>query len=158
MSQGGVDQWTQSGGTAVSLFVAQWEANQGKADAVVAKLRRFLPQAQSEPNVKLFLIGQGNDNPAQLLFCELFESQDAFRIRQASTSRASWRDKRFRFFPSENADDIRFYNQSAPKCGDRVRPRPARKGQYRLICAVRVELEVSTWRRGATVRRARQHP
>ena len=75
MSQGGVDQWTQSGGTAVSLFVAQWEANQGKADAVVAKLRRFLPQAQSEPNVKLFLIGQGNDNPAQLLFCELFESR-----------------------------------------------------------------------------------
>ena len=86
MSQGGVDQWTQSGGTAVSLFVAQWEANQGKADAVVAKLRRFLPQAQSEPNVKLFLIGQGNDNPAQLLFWELLESQDAFRIRQASTS------------------------------------------------------------------------
>jgi quinol monooxygenase YgiN len=84
MSQGGVDQWTQSGGTAVSLFVAQWEANQGKADAVVAKLRRFLPQAQSEPIVKLFLIGQGNDNPAQLLFCELFESQDAFLAHQAS--------------------------------------------------------------------------
>ena len=85
VSQGGVDQTTmdeipRDGGI---LVVAQWEANQGKADAVVVKLRRFLPQAQSEPNVKLFLIGQGNDNPAQLLFCELFESQDAFLVHQA---------------------------------------------------------------------------
>jgi quinol monooxygenase YgiN len=66
------------------LVVAQWEAKEGKADAVVATLRRFLPQAQSEPGVKLFLIGQGKDNPAQFLFYELFENDDAFLAHQAS--------------------------------------------------------------------------
>ncbi|MGO8909576.1 MAG: putative quinol monooxygenase [Bradyrhizobium sp.] len=66
------------------LVVAQWEAKEGKADAVVATLRRFLPQAQSEPGVKLFLIGQGKDNPAQFLFYELFENDDAFVAHQAS--------------------------------------------------------------------------
>ncbi len=66
------------------LVVAQWEAKEGKADAVVATLRRFLPQAQSEPGVKLFLIGQGKDNPAQFLFYELFANEDAFAAHQAS--------------------------------------------------------------------------
>jgi quinol monooxygenase YgiN len=66
------------------LVVAQWEAKEGKADAVVDTLRRFLPQAQSEPGVKLFLIGQGKENPAQFLFYELFENDDAFLAHQAS--------------------------------------------------------------------------
>jgi quinol monooxygenase YgiN len=66
------------------LVVAQWEAKQGKADAVVDTLRRFLPQAQSEPGVKLFLIGQGKENSAQFLFYELFENDDAFLAHQAS--------------------------------------------------------------------------
>jgi quinol monooxygenase YgiN len=66
------------------LVVAQWEAKEGKADAVVATLRRFLPQAQREPGVKLFLIGQGKDNPAQFLFYELFENDDAFLAHQTS--------------------------------------------------------------------------
>ena len=66
------------------LVVAQWEAKEGKADAVVATLRRFLPQAQSEPGVKLFLIGQGKDNPSQFLFYELFDNDDAFVAHQAS--------------------------------------------------------------------------
>jgi quinol monooxygenase YgiN len=66
------------------LVVAQWEAKEGKADAVVDTLRRFLPQAQSESGVKLFLIGQGKENPAQFLFYELFENDDAFLAHQAS--------------------------------------------------------------------------
>jgi quinol monooxygenase YgiN len=66
------------------LVVAQWEAKEGKADAVVDTLRRFLPQAQSEPGVKLFLIGQNKENPAQFLFYELFENDDAFEAHQAS--------------------------------------------------------------------------
>ena len=66
------------------LVVAQWEAKEGKADAVVDTLRRFLPQAQSESGVKLFLIGQNKENPAQFLFYELFENDDAFQAHQAS--------------------------------------------------------------------------
>jgi quinol monooxygenase YgiN len=66
------------------LVVAQWEAKEGKAEAVVDTLRRFLPQAQSEPGVKLFLIGQNKENPAEFLFYELFENDDAFVAHQAS--------------------------------------------------------------------------
>lgn len=80
MNQSAVNEIGRSG----VLVVAQWEAKEGKADAVVATLRRFLPQAQSEPGVKLFLIGQGRDNPAQFLFYELFENDDAFVAHQAS--------------------------------------------------------------------------
>jgi quinol monooxygenase YgiN len=54
------------------VVVAQWEAKPGQADAVLAILHRFLPQAQSDPGVKLFLISQGKDNPAQFLFYEVF--------------------------------------------------------------------------------------
>jgi len=66
------------------LVVAQWEAKEGKADAVVDTLRRFLPQAQSEPGVKLFLIGQGKENPAQFLFYELFVDDAALKAHQES--------------------------------------------------------------------------
>ena len=47
-------------------------------------LRRFLPQAQGEPGVKLFLIGRGKENPAQFLFYELFADAAAFAAHQAS--------------------------------------------------------------------------
>jgi quinol monooxygenase YgiN len=83
MSQTGMKQMNEiaSGGL---LVVAQWEAREGKEGAVVDTLRRFLPQAQSEPGVKLFLIGQARDNPAQFLFYELFDGEDAFVAHQAS--------------------------------------------------------------------------
>lgn len=82
MNQSAVNEIGRGGGI---LVVAQWEAKEGKADAVVEDtLRRFLPQAQSEPGVKLFLIGQGKDNPAQFQFYELFENDDAFLAHQAS--------------------------------------------------------------------------
>jgi quinol monooxygenase YgiN len=86
MSQSTMDQSTLneivSGGGL--LVVAQWEAKEGQADVVAAILRRYLPQAQSDTGVKLFLIGRGRDNPAQFLFYELFVDEAAFAAHQAS--------------------------------------------------------------------------
>lgn len=45
-------------------------------------LRGFLPEAQSEPGVKLFLISRGTENPAQFLFYELFRDEAAFKAHQ----------------------------------------------------------------------------
>jgi quinol monooxygenase YgiN len=66
------------------LVVAQWEAKQGEADKVAAILDRFLPEAQREPGVKLFLISRAKDNPAQFLFYELFRDEAAFKAHQDS--------------------------------------------------------------------------
>jgi quinol monooxygenase YgiN len=66
------------------LVVAQWEANDGQADNVADILDRFLPEAQSEPGVKLFLIGRNKDNPAKFLFYELFRDEAAFKAHQES--------------------------------------------------------------------------
>ncbi|GLR86921.1 putative quinol monooxygenase [Bradyrhizobium iriomotense] len=67
------------------LVVAQWEARREEADRVAEILRVFLPQAQSEPGVKLFLISRAKDNPAQFLFYELFRDEAAFKAHQEST-------------------------------------------------------------------------
>lgn len=66
------------------LVVAQWKAREGQADAVADILRRFLPQAQSEPGVRMFLISRGKDDPGQFLFYELFADEAAFAAHQAS--------------------------------------------------------------------------
>lgn len=66
------------------LVVAQWEAKAEEADRVAEILRSFLPQAQSEPGVKLFLISRATDNPAQFLFYELFRDEAAFKAHQDS--------------------------------------------------------------------------
>ena len=66
------------------LVVAQWEAKEGQADAVAEILHRYLPQAQSDPGVKLFLIGRARDNSAQFLFYELFADAAAYEAHQAS--------------------------------------------------------------------------
>jgi quinol monooxygenase YgiN len=66
------------------LVVAQWEANEGQADNVADILDRFLPEAQSEPGVKLFLIGRNKANSAQFLFYELFRDEAAFKAHQES--------------------------------------------------------------------------
>jgi quinol monooxygenase YgiN len=66
------------------LVVAQWEAREGQADKVAEILHRFLPEAQSDPGAKLFLIGRGKDNPAQFLFYELFRDEAAFKAHQDS--------------------------------------------------------------------------
>ncbi|HXH44354.1 MAG TPA: antibiotic biosynthesis monooxygenase family protein [Bradyrhizobium sp.] len=66
------------------LVVAQWEAKAGEADRVAEILRGFLPQAQREPGVTLFLIARAKDNPAQFLFYELFRDEAAFRAHQES--------------------------------------------------------------------------
>jgi quinol monooxygenase YgiN len=67
------------------LIVAQWEAKKGQADAVADILHRYLPQAQSDPGVKLFLIARAKENPAQFLFYELFVDEAASKAHQAST-------------------------------------------------------------------------
>jgi quinol monooxygenase YgiN len=66
------------------LIVANWEAKRGEADNVAEILQRFLPQAQAEPGVKLFLIGRGKDDPATFLFYELFADDAAFKAHQES--------------------------------------------------------------------------
>ena len=67
------------------LVVAQWEAKQGEAEKVADILHRFLPQAQGELGVTLFLIGRSKENPAQFLFYELFADAAAFAAHQASS-------------------------------------------------------------------------
>jgi quinol monooxygenase YgiN len=66
------------------LVVAQWEAKNGQADKVADILSRFLPEAQREPGVQLFLISRGKENPAQFLFYELFRDETAFSAHQKS--------------------------------------------------------------------------
>jgi quinol monooxygenase YgiN len=66
------------------LVVAQWEAREGQADRVADILSRFLPEAQSEPGAKLFLISRAKENPAQFLFYELFRDEAAFKAHQDS--------------------------------------------------------------------------
>jgi quinol monooxygenase YgiN len=66
------------------LVVAQWEAKDGQADKVADILRRFLPEAQSDPGAKLFLISRGRENPAQFLFYELFRDEAALKAHQES--------------------------------------------------------------------------
>ena len=66
------------------LVVAQWEAKEGQADRVAEILRDFIPEAQSEPGVKLFLISRAKENPAQFLFYELFRDEAAFKAHQDS--------------------------------------------------------------------------
>lgn len=66
------------------LVVAEWEAKEGQADKVADILRRFLPEAQSDPGSKLFLISRGKENPAQFLFYELFRDEAALKAHQES--------------------------------------------------------------------------
>jgi quinol monooxygenase YgiN len=66
------------------LVVAEWEAKPGQADRVAEILRQFLPEAQSDPGAKLFLIGRGKENLAQFLFYELFRDEAALKAHQES--------------------------------------------------------------------------
>ncbi|MGY8667933.1 antibiotic biosynthesis monooxygenase family protein [Bradyrhizobium sp. UFLA05-109] len=81
MNQRTISEATSGGGL---LVVAQWEAKDGQADNVAEILRGFLPEAQSEPGVKLFLISRGTENPGQFLFYELFRDEAAFKAHQES--------------------------------------------------------------------------
>lgn len=62
----------------------------GEADKVAAILDRFLPEAQREDGVKLFLISRAKDNPAQFLFYELFRDEAAFKAHQESAHFKTW--------------------------------------------------------------------
>jgi quinol monooxygenase YgiN len=79
MQSGDVNELTKGGGL---LVVAMWEAQEGQADKITAILREFLPQAQREPGVKLFLIGRAKENANRFLFYELFADEAAFAQHQ----------------------------------------------------------------------------
>lgn len=81
MQKGDVKELIRGGGL---LIVAQWRAKEGEADRIAGILHRFLPHAQAESGVKLFLIGRGKDDPAQFLFYELFADEAAFASHQSS--------------------------------------------------------------------------
>jgi quinol monooxygenase YgiN len=66
------------------VVVAHWQTKPGEGDTVAGILARFLPQAQKEPGVRLFLIGRGKDDPCQFLFYELFADEAAFAAHQES--------------------------------------------------------------------------
>lgn len=66
------------------LVVAQWEAKEGQSDKVAAILDRFLPEAQREAGVNLFLIARATEKPEQFLFYELFRDEAAFKAHQES--------------------------------------------------------------------------
>jgi quinol monooxygenase YgiN len=66
------------------LVIAQWETKEGEADRVAEIVKRFLPQAQGEAGVKLFLIGRGKDRPETFLFYELFADEASFKSHQES--------------------------------------------------------------------------
>ena len=59
------------------LIVAEWLVKEGEADHVAQILGRYLPQAQKDPGVKLFLIARARETPAQFLFYELFVDEAA---------------------------------------------------------------------------------
>ena len=72
-----------------STAAACWSSRNGKPgkDRPTGSpifLSRFLPEAQSEPGAKLFLISRSKENPAQFLFYELFRDQAAFKAHQES--------------------------------------------------------------------------
>ncbi|WP_421999648.1 putative quinol monooxygenase [Reyranella sp.] len=64
------------------VVTAQWEANPGEADALLAIVRRFLPQAQREPGVKAFQIHQSTSDPQKFFFYEVFRDEAAFAEHQ----------------------------------------------------------------------------
>jgi quinol monooxygenase YgiN len=81
MQNSNIAEFARDGGL---LVVAQWETKENEAERVAEILQRFLPRAQAEPGVKLFLIGRGKENASQFLFYELFADEAAFAAHQAS--------------------------------------------------------------------------
>jgi len=81
MQNSNIAEFARDGGL---LVVAQWEINENEAERVAEILQRFLPRAQAEPGVKLFLIGRRKENASQFLFYELFADEAAFAAHQAS--------------------------------------------------------------------------
>ncbi len=70
-----------SDGLVVTAF---WEAKPSEVEAVTDILRRFLPQAQSEPGVKAFQIHQSLTEPQKFFFYEVFKDEAAFGAHQQS--------------------------------------------------------------------------
>ena len=80
-NEGAVNAIVKGGGL---LVVAEWEVKDGQAERVADILRRYQPLAQRSDGVKLFLIAQAKENPAQFIFYELFEDEAAFAAHSQS--------------------------------------------------------------------------
>jgi quinol monooxygenase YgiN len=64
------------------IVTAFWEARPGEADAVLAIVRQYLPQAQREPGVQAFQIHQSTAEPHKFFFYEVFRDEAAFADHQ----------------------------------------------------------------------------
>src|SRR6187401_2961991 len=60
------------------IVTAFWEARPEEVDALVAIIRKFLPQAQAEPGVLAFQIHQSLTEPTKFFFYEVFKDEAAF--------------------------------------------------------------------------------
>ena len=64
------------------IVTAFWEAREGETDALLAIVRRFLPQAQREPWVHAFQIHQSMTDPHKFFFYEVFRDEAGFASHQ----------------------------------------------------------------------------
>ncbi|HEV2677085.1 MAG TPA: antibiotic biosynthesis monooxygenase family protein [Aliidongia sp.] len=64
------------------VVLAQWQAAPGQAERVAEILGRYLPQAQAEAGVRLFLIARGKEDADRFVFYELFADEAAFAAHQ----------------------------------------------------------------------------
>jgi quinol monooxygenase YgiN len=64
------------------VVTAFWKAKPGETEAVAAILRRFAPQAQSEPGTRTFVVHQSKSEPSEFFFYEVFDDEKAFEEHQ----------------------------------------------------------------------------
>ena len=66
-------------GLVVTAFL---KAKPHQGEAIAGILRKFIPQAQSNPGVQAFLVHTSKDKPSELFFYEVFEDEDAFEAHR----------------------------------------------------------------------------
>jgi len=64
------------------VVTAFWEARDGEEETVAAILSRFVPKAQQEPGVLMFVVHRSRTEPAKFFFYEVFKNEDAFGAHQ----------------------------------------------------------------------------
>jgi quinol monooxygenase YgiN len=64
------------------VVTAFWKAKPGETEAVAAILRRFAPQAQSEPGTLAFVVHQSKSEPSEFFIYEAFDDEKAFEEHQ----------------------------------------------------------------------------
>jgi quinol monooxygenase YgiN len=64
------------------VFTVAWEAKPSEIDALTDIVRRFLPQAEREPGLKVVRTHQSVTEPEKFFFYEVFEDEAAFAAHQ----------------------------------------------------------------------------